>query len=172
MLKIHLRQPGFTYSVCWPFTKNKERIKRFEETAGSWCIYQNEEDEACFQYDMAYEDFKNLSRRTTSDKKLLDKAYSIAKNQQYDGYQRGLASMVYNFLIKTASSGAIEREVEQNKELAEKLQRPIIRKFEKSRVHSCFIDKIFGSDLADMQLISRFNKIFRFLLCVIDICSR
>ena len=121
---------------------------------------------------MAYEDFKNLSRRTTSDKKLLDKAYSIAKNQQYDGYQRGLASLVYNFLIKTASSGAIEREVEQNKELAEKLQRPIIRKFEKRKVHSSFIDKIFGSDLADMQLISRFNKIFRFLLCVIDICSR
>ena len=50
---------------------------------------------------MAYGDFKDLARRTASDKVLRDKAFNIAKNPKYDGYQRGLASMVYTFLIKS-----------------------------------------------------------------------
>ena len=62
-------------------------------------------DKACFQHDMAYGDFKDLARRTASDKVLRDKAFNIAKNPKYDGYQRGLASMVYKFLIKSAGSG-------------------------------------------------------------------
>ena len=90
MPELDLRQPGFTYSACGPFTKNEERIKKFEET----------------------------------------------------------------------------------QTLAEKLHKPIIRKFKKRKVQSPFIGYILGADLADMQLISTFNKEFRFLLCVIDIFSK
>ena len=97
---MHLRQPGFTYSACAPFTKNKERIQKFKETGDSRYIYQNELDKACFQHDMAYGDFKYLTRRTASDKILLDKAFNIAKNPKYDRYQRGIASMVYKCFDK------------------------------------------------------------------------
>ena len=97
MSEMNLRQPGFTYSACGLFTKNKERIQKFKETENSRYIYQNELDKACFQHDMAYEDFKYLARRTASDEILHDKAFNIAKNPKYDGYQRGLASIIYNF---------------------------------------------------------------------------
>ena len=60
-------------------------------------IYKNELDKACFQHDMAYGDFKDLGRRTVLDKVLRDKAFNIVKNPKYDGYQRGVASMVYKF---------------------------------------------------------------------------
>ena len=53
---------------------------------------------------MAYGDFKDIARRTASDKFLRDKAFNIAKNPKYDGYQRGLASMVYKFFDKKAAS--------------------------------------------------------------------
>ena len=89
---MHLKQPGFTYSACGQFTKNKERIQKFKETGNISYIYKNELDKACFQHDMAYRDFKDLARRTASDKILRDKAFNIAK---YERYQRGLASMVY-----------------------------------------------------------------------------
>ena len=100
MPEMHLKQPGYTYSDCRPFTKNKERIKIFKETGDTKYIYRNELDKACFQHDMAYGDFKDLARRTASDKVLRDKAFNIAKNPKYDGYQRGLASMVYKFFDK------------------------------------------------------------------------
>ena len=64
MRKMHLRQPGFTYSVCGPCTKDKERIQKFKETRDSRYIYQNELDKAYFQHDMAYGDFRYLTRRT------------------------------------------------------------------------------------------------------------
>ena len=94
---MHLRQPAFTYSACGLLTKNKERIKKIKETGDSRYIYQNELDKVCFQHDMAYGDFKELNRRTTADKVLPDKAFDIGKNPKYDGYQSGLASMVYKF---------------------------------------------------------------------------
>ena len=93
MPEIHLKQLGFTSSVCGPFTKNKERIQKFKETGNTNYIYKNELDKACFQHDMAYGDFKDLKRRTFSDKVLRDKAFNIAKNPKYDAYQRGLASI-------------------------------------------------------------------------------
>ena len=83
---MHLKQPGFTYNACGPFTKNNERIKKFKETVDSRYIYQNELDKACFQHDMVYEDFKDLNRRTAADKVLHDKAFDIAKKTKYDGY--------------------------------------------------------------------------------------
>ena len=86
MPEIHLRQPGFTYSACGPFTKNKEVIKKSKETGDSRYIYQKELDEACFQHDMASEDFKNVSRRTFANKVFHYKAFNIAKDAKYDGY--------------------------------------------------------------------------------------
>ena len=78
--EMHLRQPGFTYSLCGPFTKNKKRIQKFEESEDSRNIYQNELDKARFQHDVAYGDFKDLASRTASDKILRDEAFNIAKN--------------------------------------------------------------------------------------------
>ena len=75
--------------------KNKERIQKFKETGDSWYIYQNELDKACFQYGMAYRDFKDLTKRTASDKILRDNAFNFAKTQKNDGYQCRLTSMVY-----------------------------------------------------------------------------
>ena len=97
MPEMHLKQPGFTYSTCGPFRKNKERIQKFKETRDTSYIYKNELDKACFQNDMAYGDCKDLKRRTFSDNVLRDKAFNITKNPKYDGYQSGLAFMVYEF---------------------------------------------------------------------------
>ena len=93
MPEMHLRQRGFTYAACGPFTKNKERIQKFKETGHSRFIYQIELDKACFQHDMAYGDFKDLTRRTASDKILHDKACNIGKNPKYYGYQCGVVSV-------------------------------------------------------------------------------
>ena len=97
MPEMHLKQPGFTYSACGPFTKNKERIQKFKGTGDTSYIYKNKLDKACFQHDMGYGDFKDLKWRKFSDKVLRDKAFNIARNPKYDGYQRGLASMFINF---------------------------------------------------------------------------
>ena len=94
MPEMHLRQPGFTCSACGTFTKNKERIKKFKETGDSRYIFQNELDKACFQHGMAYGGFKDLNRKTFAEKVLRDKAFNIAKDPKYDGYQRRLASAV------------------------------------------------------------------------------
>ena len=166
---IHLKELGFTYSACGPFTKNKERIEKFKETGDSLYIYQNELVKACFYHDMAYGDFKDLARRTASDKILRDKAFNIVKNPKYDVYQRGLVSMVDKFFDKKTSGSGIKNENMSDQQLEEELHKPIIRKFKKRKVQSPFIDNIWGTDLADMQLISKFNKGFIFLLCVIDI---
>ena len=88
---MHLKQPGFTYSACDPFTKNKERIEKFMQTRNTDSIYKNELDKACFQHGMAYGKSKDLIKRTHSDKVLKDKAFKIVNNSNFDGYQRGLA---------------------------------------------------------------------------------
>ena len=72
MPEMHLKQPVFTCGAYRPFTKNKERIEKFKETGDTKYIYKNELDKACFQHDMAYGDFKDLSKRTTSDKVLRE----------------------------------------------------------------------------------------------------
>ena len=94
MPEMNLKQPGFTYSASAPFTKRKERIQKFKETGDASYIYKNELDKACFQHDMAYGDFKDLAKRTVSDKVLREKAFNIVENPKYHEYQRGLASMV------------------------------------------------------------------------------
>ena len=139
MPEIHLRQLGFRYSACGSFTTNKERIQKFKETVDSQYIYQNELGKVCFQHDMAYGDFEDLTRRTTSDKTFRDKSFNIAKNKKYDGYQRGLASMVYKFFDKktsatcswseTLAGAGIKNKNILNKELAEELHKTINSKF-------------------------------------------
>ena len=116
-----------------------------KKPGGSIYTYQNEET-------MAYGDFKDLHRKTFADEVLRDKALNITKDPKYDGYQRGLASIVYKFF--------------------EKLHKPIVRMFNKRKLDSPFIDNIWGANIADMQLVTEFNKGFRFLLCVIDIYSK
>ena len=99
---------------------------------------------------MAYGDFKDLTRRTASDKVLRDKVFNIAENPKYDGYQRWPASMAYKFFDKKSTDSSVNMHTNNER----------------------LLDNIWGADLADMQLISKFNKGFRFLLCVIDIFSK
>ena len=108
--EMHLKQPGFTYSACGPFTKNKERIDKFMTTGNTDFIYKNELDKACFQHNMAYGKTKDLERRTQSDNVLREKAFKIASDPKYDGYQRGLASMVYKFFDKNSKRSGIINE--------------------------------------------------------------
>ena len=178
MPEIHLRKPQFTYSACGRFSKHEQRIQKFKETGDTYYIYKNELDKACFVHDAAYSDSKDLKKRTVADKILKNKAFDIAKDPKYDGYQRGLASMVYKFFDskvaspdkKSAGSGA--KPISQNEQLADELHKTIIRKFKKRKVYSAFKDNIWGVDLADMQLLSKYNKGIRFLFCVIDIFSK
>ena len=111
------------YSACGLSTKNKERIQKFKE-AGDWrYIYQKELGKACFQHDMTYGDFKELTRRIASDKILRDKALNISKNPKYDGYQ-----MVHKVFNKKTSGGTAKKKNISNKKLAEELQKPNIKK--------------------------------------------
>ena len=171
MPEIHLRQLQFTYSACGPFTKHEQRIQKFKETGDTNYVYKHELDKACFVHDAAYSDSKDLTKRTVADKILKNKAFDIAKDPKYDRYQRGLATMVYKFFdSKVSGSGA--KLTPENEQLVNELHKPIIRKFEKRKVYSTFKDNIWSVDLADMQVLSKYNKGIRFLLCVIDICSK
>ena len=156
MPEMHLKQPGFTYSACGPFTKNKKRIENFMQTGNTDFISRDEFDKACFQHDMAYGKSSDLVKRTQSDKFLRDTAFKIISDPKYDGYQRGLASMIYKFFDKKSKGSGITNE--SNYQLANELHKPIIRKFKKRKVYSSFRDNIWGVDLADMQSLSKYNK--------------
>ena len=140
MPEMHLRQPQFVYSACGTFTRHKERIKEFKRTGDTRYIYRNELDKACFQHDSAYADHNDLIKRTKADKVLRDKAYNIASNPKYDGYQRGLASMVYKFFDKNSMGSGTAKP--SSSILADELHKPIIRKFNKRKVYSQFKDNI------------------------------
>ena len=139
MPEIHLRQPKFTYSACGPFTKHEQRIQKFRETGDTNYIYKNELDKACL-----YSDSKDLTKRAVADKILKNKAFDIVKDPKYDGYQRGLASMVYKYFDskvaspdkKSVGSGAKRVNTKitpQNEQLAEELHKLIIRKLKKKK---------------------------------------
>ena len=170
--EMHLRQPQFVYSACGPFTRHKERIKEFKRTGDTRYIYRNELDKACFQHDSAYADHKDLINRTKSDKVLRDKTYNIASNPEYDGYRRGLASIVYKFFDKKSVGSRINTTKSSSSILADKLHKPVIKKFKKRKVYSQFKDNIWGVDIADMQSLSRKNKGIKYLLCAIDLYSK
>ena len=84
---------------------------------------------------MAYGDFEDLKKRTASHKILRDKAFNVAKNPKYDGYHRGLASMVYKFFDKRSEGSGIVNNKE-NMQLAEELHKPVFKNFEKRKVYS------------------------------------
>ena len=151
--------------------KNKERIQKLKQARDTSYIYKNELDKACFQHDMAYGDFKDLAKRTAADKVLRDKAFKIASDQKYHGYQRRLASMTCKFFDKKSQGSGLANNNE-NIQLANELHKPIIKKFNKRKVYCSFKDNIWGVGLSDKQLLSKFNKGFRFLLCVIDIFGK
>ena len=115
---------------------------------------------------------KMLAKRKAFDKDLRDKTFNIANNPKCNGYQRGLASMVYNFFDKKPAGSGVNMQAKPNEKLAEELHKPIIRRFKERTVYSVFKDNIWGADLAAVQLISKFNKGFRFLLCVIVFFSK
>ena len=98
--ELHLKQLGFFFSACGPFTKHRGRIQKFRETGNLKRLYRSEIDKACFAHDAAYSDSKYLANRTISDKILKDRAYEIARSREYDGYQRALKGMVYKFFDK------------------------------------------------------------------------
>ena len=146
-------------------------------------LFKKKLDKTCFQHVMAYVDFKDLPKRTASEKVLLDQVFNIAKNTKYDGYERDLASMRYKSFNKTYTAGTVTRLNksaiksknilnELAEELAEELRKTINKKFEKRKVNSSFKDNIWGAVLADMNLISRFNEVTFLLLCVIDMFSK
>ena len=169
MPEMHLRQPGFTYSACGPLAKHKQRVQNLckhgiqtTSTGVNWIR---------LVFNMMQHS-KDLAKRTQSDKVLNDKAFAIANNPKYDGYQRGLASMVYNFFDLKSKGTGIKNGIKENQQLTNKLHKSIIRKFKKRKVYSSFKDNIWGVDLAEMQLISRYNKGIRYLLCVIDLFSK
>ena len=180
MPEMHLIQPQFVYSACGSFTRHKERIKEFKRTGDTRLLYRNELDKVCFKHYAAYAKYKDVENRLISDQKLRNSAQDIASNPKYDGYQRGLASMVYKFFDSkvapldkkpvsgkgnakhTAKSSPLERSslerTENNKILAEELHKPVIKKFNKRKVYSQFRDNIWGVDLADTQSLSKKNK--------------
>ena len=170
MPEMHLKQPGFTYSACGPFTKKKERIEKFIQTGNTDFIYRNELDKTCFQHDMAYGKSKNLAKRTQSDKILQDKAFKIPSDSKYDGYQRDLASMIYKFFDKKSSVSGVANE--PNYQLVNELCKNIIGKFKKRKAYSSVRDKIWGVVLVDMQSLSKCNIRIKesSLYCVELIC--
>ena len=113
MPEMHLRQPGFTCSGCGSFTRNRQRIQKFTQTGDTSYVYKNGLDKACFQHDTVYSKYKNLERRTQSDEVLKDKAFEISNNPKYDGYQRGLASLVCKFFDKKSKGPGIKNKIKK-----------------------------------------------------------
>ena len=107
---------------------------------------------------------------SASHKVFRDKAFNIVKNPKYDGYQRGFASVVYKFLDKRSSTannsgGAVTSGIMPKQQLAEELHKSVVKKFAKQQ-YTHFEDNIWGSDLADMQLIRKSNKDFYYVLFI------
>ena len=107
MPEMHLKQPGFTYGTCGPFTKSKKGIGKNMQKGNTDYIYKNDIDKACFQHCMAYGIYKDLAKGKESDKVLKDKPFKIASNPNYDGFQRGVASMVYKVFDKKSKGNGV-----------------------------------------------------------------
>ena len=106
-------------------------------------IYKNDLDKACFQHDMAHRKYNDLTKRTQSDKVLKHKAFKIASNQKYDGYQRGWASMVFFSFLTKKSAGSDFKSMPNQQQLADELHKPITWKFKEREVYFS-LKTIFG----------------------------
>ena len=113
------------------------------QTGNTDFIYKNKLDKACFQHNIAYGKSKDSAKRTQSDKVLRDKAFKIASDLKYDGCQRGLVSMVYNFFDKKSSGSGMANE--PNYQFPNELHKSIIKTFKKRNVYSHFreISEVF-----------------------------
>ena len=142
MPEMHLKQIRFTYSAYGLFTKNKERIEKFMNTRNIDFIYKNDLAKACFQHEMSYGKSKYLAKRTQPDKVSRDKYLEIASNPDYDGYQRGLASVVYKFSDRTSAGSDDAIKSVANYQLVNELHRCIIRTFKRRKLYSLFKDSM------------------------------
>ena len=131
---MHLKQPGVTYSACGPFTKSKKRIEKFMKTGNIDYIYRNDLDKACFQHDLGYSKYQDLTITKQLNKVLRDQVFKIASNPKDDGYQRALASMVFKFFDKKTKGNGVN--FMPNQQLENELHKPIIRKFKRRKVYS------------------------------------
>ena len=127
MPEMHLKQTGFNFRGCGPFTKTKEIIQKFKETGHIEYIYKNRLDKACFQHDMAYGDIRDLARRTASDKILRDKGLILLKTQKMIYIKDVLLLWSISFWKKNTGSG-FKNEIKRNEKLGEELHKPIIKK--------------------------------------------
>ena len=146
---LHLKQPGFTYSACEPFTKHCARIQNFRERGNLKHLYRHKLDKTCFIHDAAYSNSTDLAKRAFPDKVLRDRPYEIAQNCNYDGYKIALASMVYKFFDKKTASGAITTSkagMSVNEQLAEELHKPVI-KSSKEEKYIGDLQTMFGKQL-------------------------
>ena len=157
MPDMHLKQPGFTYSAWGPFTKNKGRIEKFSRQQIQILFIGMNLIKLVFNMIWLMANQKILGKRTQWDKVLRDKEFKIASDPKYNGYQRGLASMVYMFFDKKSSGSAVNK---LNYQLADEFHKSIIRKRKKRKVYSSFRDNSWGVDLADMQSLNKYKLIF------------
>ena len=160
-----------TYSACGPFTRHQQRINDFMKDGKLCHIAKFRLDGACFQHDSAYAKYKDRLNRKKSDVALKNTALKIAMDPKVNGYQGGLASMVYKFFNERKKGMGLKNSL-NNEILATELHKTIIKNFKRRKVYSSFKDNICGIDLADMSLINKFNKGIKYLLCVIDLFSR
>ena len=141
-------------------------------------IHRNELDKTCFQHDMAYGKWKDFAKKTQWDKVVKDKAFKIANDPKYDGYQRRLVSMAYKIFDKKSSGRGVDTSLENksattpNYQLENELHRQIIQIFKRRKIYLSFRENIWGADLADMPSLSKYNKGIKYLLCVIDFFSK
>ena len=155
------------YSAGGPFTRHKQRMNDFVKDGKLSHILKKRLDATCFEHYSAYAKYKDRLNRKKSDVVLKNKALKIAMDPKVNGYQRSLAAMVHTFFNERTKGSGIN-----NEQLAEELHKPIIKNFKKRKVYSSFKDNIWDVDLADMSLISKFDKGTKYLLCVIDLFSR
>ena len=170
--ELHLKQLGFTYSGCGPFTKHLERIQQFKEIGHLKYLYKNELDKTCFLHDVAFCNSEDLTKRIISDKILKYRAYEILGNRGYDRYQRALENMFYKLFDKKTGSGAIATSkagASVNEQLAEELHKLITKKFKRRKVCMRFKDNTWSADLAEMESLPSKNKNVKYLLCAIDV---
>ena len=138
-----------------------------KETGNLKHLYRNELDKACFAHDAAHSDSKDLAKRTIRDKILKDRADGIARNRNYDGYQRPLARMVYKtFDTKTGSGMSL------NEQLTKELHKLVTKKFKGRKVYARFKDKIWAADFDEMESLNSENKNVKYLLFVIDVFTK
>ena len=162
MLETNLKQPGFTYSACGQFTRSKSLCK--PEIKYLFTKMNS------IRLDTAYGKSEDLVKRTQSNKILRDKESKIANDRKFDGYQRGLASMVY----KLFENNQVELVLLMNQSFNWQMNfiNQLFKKLKNRKVYSSFRHNIWVVDLAGIQSLSKYNERIKYSLCTIDIFSK